>query len=155
MTRHKRLIMVWFECVGVPSFICMEKDSSSVKMRQWEIWKTKEFGWQRRCCASSAYLVIAYLDVPSFFGKRYYPLSQIHALTKLCCVCQIACLSDSSVRFIDLISSYCIQLSQQGHLGLLKRSSWPLGSNSPLELWALSKPVCSKRRAVEVWVCED
>ncbi len=37
----------------------------------------------------------------------------------------------------------------------LKRSSWPLRSVYPLELWVQSKSVCLKSQTVEEWVCED
>lgn len=66
--------------------------------------KNGEFGWQS-CCASTGNLIIAHLEGQSLL-EVLSPSLQTHALTKMClCVCQVASSSDSSVRFIDMISS--------------------------------------------------
>ena len=78
--------------------------------------KTEDFRW-RKLCTSTEYLVIAHLDGQSLLGSTLHTHIHMHTPNPVC-VCQVACSSDSSVKFIDLISAYYIQLSRQGHLGL-------------------------------------
>lgn len=70
------------ECVGLFSFICMEKGSFLCETEAVGYLKTEEFGGQKRR-ASTGHLVIVHLDGRSLFESAI-SLLQTHALTKSC-----------------------------------------------------------------------
>lgn len=109
LTRCRHLIMVYLDVWTCPlasawrikAYVCLEyRKLKSVDSRSWVY---------SEC--------VFHLHGQSVFGGAVPFSTQTHTRHPVC-VCQVACSSDNSGRFIDLISAYYIRLSRRGHLGL-------------------------------------
>lgn len=118
LTGYKQVIMIHLNVWARPLSSAWRRAAFCVRLRQWDIWKLKSLEGKSAMHPQGIWSSSIWMDdlcLKVLFPSCKHTPSQNHV-----CVCQVACSSDSLVRFIDLILARYIQLSRQGHLGLWK-----------------------------------